>query len=30
MCNEVLEKQGFEEPVAEVFTSVTDDGLGGT
>jgi hypothetical protein len=30
MCNEVLEKQGFEEPIIEVLTSVTDDGSGGT
>jgi hypothetical protein len=26
MCNGVLEKQGFEEPVAKVLASVTDDG----
>ena len=26
MCNRVLEKQGFEKPVAEMLTSVTDDG----
>jgi hypothetical protein len=30
MCDRVLEKQGFEEPVAKVLTSVTDDGLGST
>ena len=26
MCNRVLEKQGFKEPVTEVFASVTNDG----
>jgi hypothetical protein len=26
MCNRVLEKQGFEEPVAKVLASVIDDG----
>jgi hypothetical protein len=26
VCNRVLEKQGFEKPVAEVLASVTDDG----
>ena len=30
MCNGVLEKQGFEKPVAKVLTSVTDDGPGRT
>jgi hypothetical protein len=30
VCNEVLEKQGFEKPVVEVLASVTDDGLGST
>jgi hypothetical protein len=30
ICNKVLEKQGFEELVAEVLTSITDDGLGST
>jgi hypothetical protein len=30
VCNGVLEKQGFEELVAEVLTSVTDGGSGST
>jgi hypothetical protein len=30
VCNGVLEKQGFEKLVAEVFASITDDGLGST
>jgi hypothetical protein len=30
VCNGVLEKQGFVEPVAEVLTSVIDDGSGST
>jgi hypothetical protein len=30
VCNRVLEKQGFEKPVAEVLASVTDDGSGST
>jgi hypothetical protein len=30
VCNGVLEKQGFEKPVAEVLASVTDDGSGCT
>jgi hypothetical protein len=30
MSNRVLEKQGFEKPVAKVLASVIDDGLGST
>jgi hypothetical protein len=30
MCNRVFEEQGFDEPLAEVLTSITDDGLGST
>jgi hypothetical protein len=30
VCNEVLEKQGFVELVAEVLTSITNDGSGST
>jgi hypothetical protein len=30
VCNGVLEEQGFEEPIAKVLTSVTDDGSGST
>jgi hypothetical protein len=30
VCNRVLEKQGFEKPVAEVLASITDDGSGST
>jgi hypothetical protein len=30
VCKRVFEEQGFDEPVAEVLTSVTDDGSGST
>jgi hypothetical protein len=30
VCNGVLEKQGFVEPVTEVLTSIIDDGSGST
>ena len=30
MCNRVLEKQGFEKPVAKVLASVINDGLRST
>jgi hypothetical protein len=30
VCNGVLEKQGFEKPIAKVLTSITNDGPGST